>query len=120
MFNMPRIWIDYAEYAAECLQPYLAREVYDKALKTLPVTQHSKVWKSYVQFAIEICSDEELTKDELELFKNFSFPILYRYVRFEPKFINDLMELAFEIGAVEELISIHKKLLDDPTLLAVH
>jgi len=95
MFNMPRIWIDYAEFAAQCLLPYQARNIYDRALKVLPVSQHAKIWQSYVQFALNLCLDEELTKDELALFRKFSFPILYRYARFEPKFINELIEHAF-------------------------
>ena len=59
MFNMPKIWIDYAEFAVQCQKPTLASEIYNRALKIMPVAQHSKVWDSYVDFALSIGRDED-------------------------------------------------------------
>ena len=41
MNKMPKIWLDYAKYLANvCKSVSRTREVYDRALNTLPITQH--------------------------------------------------------------------------------
>ena len=54
MFNMPRIWLDYAEFAASIHDLALTRQIYDRCLQTLPVTQHKAVWLSYIRFAEDV------------------------------------------------------------------
>lgn len=48
--KMPRIWLDYARWLQK--QRYLrrTREVLDRALQSLPVSQHDSIWKQYKEF----------------------------------------------------------------------
>lgn len=48
---MPRIWLDYLEFLMS--QPCLTktRRTFDRALRALPVTQHSRIWEVYTKFA---------------------------------------------------------------------
>ena len=44
MHKMPRIWLDYAKFMAQ--QGFISRtrRLYDRALQSLPVTQHTMIW----------------------------------------------------------------------------
>ena len=45
MSKMPKIWLDYAKFLSKhCTSVTKTREVYDRALQALPVTQHSLIW----------------------------------------------------------------------------
>ena len=48
MHKMPRVWLDYLEYL---MQQYLltrTRRAFDRALCSLPITQHDRVWQLYL------------------------------------------------------------------------
>ena len=48
MHKMPRIWLDYLEHLVE--QRYLTRtrRTFDRALASLPITQHDRIWQLYM------------------------------------------------------------------------
>lgn len=50
MHKMPNIWLMYADYAASLNKITLTRQIYDRALKSLPVTQHDRIWKKYCEW----------------------------------------------------------------------
>lgn len=47
---MPRIWIDYCQLQIKRGQVTEARRVFDRAIRALPVTQHMRIWPSYIGF----------------------------------------------------------------------
>jgi pre-mRNA-splicing factor SYF1 len=47
---MPAIWLIYADFLASCDKITKTREVYDRALMSLPVTQHARIWKKYCEW----------------------------------------------------------------------
>ena len=51
MCLMPRIWIDYAKFLAKQKHITKTRQIYDRALQTLPATQHGQIWASYLEWA---------------------------------------------------------------------
>ncbi|CAJ0961627.1 unnamed protein product, partial [Mesorhabditis belari] len=48
--KMPRIWIQYCTIMTQRQLVTETRRVFDRALKTLPVTQHMRIWPLYIQF----------------------------------------------------------------------
>jgi pre-mRNA-splicing factor SYF1 len=50
---MPRIWIDYCEFLLKYLPNRLTwtRQTFDRALRSLPVMQHERIWPLYLKFA---------------------------------------------------------------------
>ncbi|KAG2176781.1 hypothetical protein INT44_007445 [Umbelopsis vinacea] len=52
--KMPRIWLDYCAFLMK--QPHITRtrRTFDKSLRSLPLTQHERVWTLYLEFAKEV------------------------------------------------------------------
>lgn len=48
MHKMPRIWLDYLEMLVEQKLITKARHTFDRALTSLPITQHDRVWILYL------------------------------------------------------------------------
>lgn len=50
MHKMPRIWLDYCQFLMSQGLVTLTRRMFDRALRALPVTQHHRIWKPYLEF----------------------------------------------------------------------
>lgn len=50
MPQMPRIWIDYCKFLTNQQKITTTRKVFDRALRALPITQHSRIWPLYLKF----------------------------------------------------------------------
>lgn len=50
MHKMPRIWMDYCAFLTGQCQLTRTRHVFDRALRSLPVTQHTRIWPLYLEF----------------------------------------------------------------------
>lgn len=50
LHKMPRIWIEYCTFLTQQLLITKTRRTFDRALKSLPVTQHSRIWPLYIEF----------------------------------------------------------------------
>mmetsp|Transcript_63107 Transcript_63107/g.162498 ORF Transcript_63107/g.162498 Transcript_63107/m.162498 type:complete len:962 (+) Transcript_63107:93-2978(+) len=53
LHKMPRIWLDYIEFLMKQKKITRARRALDGALRSLPITQHSRIWELYVKFIKE-------------------------------------------------------------------
>ena len=73
LHKMPRIWLHYAQYLASQRRITKTRRVLDRALASLPPTQHERVWDVYVRF---VTQDFVPTDTALRVYR--------RYVRFDP------------------------------------
>ena len=47
---MPRIWMDYCKFLTQQQKITTTRKVFDRALRALPITQHSRIWPLYLKF----------------------------------------------------------------------
>ncbi|ORX48364.1 TPR-like protein [Piromyces finnis] len=52
--KMPVIWASYCGFLMFQQKPTRTRRTFDRALKALPITQHSRIWELYKQFANKI------------------------------------------------------------------
>jgi hypothetical protein len=50
MHKMPRIWFEYFEFLLEIPRATHTRHAFDRALRSLPVTQHERIWPLYLKF----------------------------------------------------------------------
>ena len=84
MMKMPIIWINYIQFMMEQNSITKTKIIFNKALQSIPITQHKKLWDIYIPW-IESLSGCHRTK--IEIFK--------RYTKFNPdykeKFINYLI-----------------------------
>lgn len=50
LYKMPRIWLEYLEFLTEQKLVTKTRRSFDRALMSLPVTQHDRIWVLYLRF----------------------------------------------------------------------
>uniref|UniRef100_A0A914VZD4 Pre-mRNA-splicing factor SYF1 n=2 Tax=Plectus sambesii TaxID=2011161 RepID=A0A914VZD4_9BILA len=50
MHKMPRIWLDYCQTLVDQRLITRTRKTFDRALRSLPVTQHDRIWPLYLSF----------------------------------------------------------------------
>lgn len=48
MHKMPRIWLEYLEHLMVQRFATRTRRTYDRALASLPITQHDRIWQMYM------------------------------------------------------------------------
>eukprot|EP00760_Papus_ankaliazontas_P035272 PhM_4_TR7721/c0_g1_i1/m.26154/K12867/SYF1, XAB2; pre-mRNA-splicing factor SYF1 len=78
---MPSLWLLYAATLSSAGRLTATRQVFDRALQALPLTQHALVWKAYVSFA----KDPRMPAAS-------SLSILRRYLLFRPQDVEVLVE----------------------------
>lgn len=73
LHKMPVIWLDYLSFLVK--QKYITkcRRAFDKALTALPVTQHERIWKPYLEFIRQEGIPNET-----------AFRVYRRYLQLEP------------------------------------
>jgi hypothetical protein len=47
---MPRLWLDYCQFLMDQGRVTHTRRTFDRALRALPITQHSRIWPLYLRF----------------------------------------------------------------------
>ncbi len=48
MHKMPRIWLEYVQLLMEQRLVTRTRRTFDRALASLPITQHDRIWQLYL------------------------------------------------------------------------
>jgi len=54
MHKMPRIWMIYGEFLTYQRFTTRTRRMFDNALRSLPITQHARIWPLYLKFVRQI------------------------------------------------------------------
>uniref|UniRef100_A0A2K5CTL8 Pre-mRNA-splicing factor SYF1 n=1 Tax=Aotus nancymaae TaxID=37293 RepID=A0A2K5CTL8_AOTNA len=50
MHKMPRLWLDYCQFLMDQGRVTHTRRTFDRALRALPIAQHSRIWPLYLRF----------------------------------------------------------------------
>ena len=99
MLKMPLIWVKYIEFLMEQNQVTKTRQILNKALQMLPITQHKKIWEIYIPWVESL---NGCYKSKIEIFR--------RYLKFNPdykeKFIRYLVDIKEFTYAIELIIEI--------------
>ncbi|XP_015122343.1 pre-mRNA-splicing factor SYF1 [Diachasma alloeum] len=90
MHKMPRIWIEYCGLVTEQCYITRTRQVFDRALRALPITQHHRIWPLYLEFV----SKHDIAETAVRVFR--------RYLKLAPEDTEDYIEYLVTIGRLDE------------------
>lgn len=103
--KMPVVWEMYLAFLLR--QPLVTktRRIFDRALRALPVTQHTRIWKLYKQFA-NSAGGETAVK------------IWARYVQIRPEETEDYIDLLIDTGHYRDAVNRYIDILDNPKFVS--
>lgn len=98
--KMPKIWEMYLEFL--CTQPLVTftRRTFDRALRALPVTQHSRVWKLYRPFATSAGGETTVR-------------VWKRYIQLHPEYVEEYIDLLVREGRFTEAVQQYIQILNN-------
>lgn len=92
MHKMPRIWMMYCEFLTWQRFTTQTRKAFDRALMSLPLTQHDRIWPLYIQF----CKAIKVPETSIRVFR--------RYVQIYPENMEDYVEFMEKHGQWDEAV----------------
>lgn len=102
LHKMPRIWLHYIEFLMKQKKVTRARRALDRALRSLPITQHSRIWELYVKFI----KDGEVPKETALI-------AFRRYLMLEPDHVEIYIAYLRTIGRYDEAAQKLANVVDD-------
>nr|XP_026690906.1 pre-mRNA-splicing factor SYF1 [Ciona intestinalis] len=90
MHKMPRIWIDYCKLLVEQMKLTRIRRTFDRALRALPITQHTRVWPLYLNFVKKYPVHETAVR------------VYRRMLKLQPEDAEDYIEYLISIDRLDE------------------
>lgn len=102
LHKMPRLWLMYIEFLMKQKKITRARRALDNALRSLPITQHSRIWELYVKFI-----------KEGEVPKETALCAFKRYLMLEPDHVEVYIAYLRTIAKHDEAASRLSTVVDD-------
>mmetsp|Transcript_59329 Transcript_59329/g.138202 ORF Transcript_59329/g.138202 Transcript_59329/m.138202 type:complete len:886 (+) Transcript_59329:105-2762(+) len=102
LHKMPRIWLDYIDFLMRQKKMTRARRALDGALRSLPITQHSRIWELYVKFI-----------REGDVPKETALCAFRRYLMLEPDHVEVYIAYLRTIGSYDEAAQRLSVIVDD-------
>ncbi|XP_047117336.1 pre-mRNA-splicing factor syf1 homolog [Schistocerca piceifrons] len=90
MHKMPRIWLDYCQFLMDQCRITRTRQLFDRALRALPITQHHRVWPLYLKFLKKYDIHETAVR------------VFRRYLKLCPEDTEDYIEYLTSIERLDE------------------
>ncbi|XP_015589714.1 pre-mRNA-splicing factor SYF1 [Cephus cinctus] len=90
MHKMPRIWMDYCTSMTEQCYITRSRQVFDRALRALPITQHHRIWPLYIDFL----KKHNVYETAVRVFR--------RYLKLAPEDTEEYIEYLISVGRLDE------------------
>lgn len=102
MHKMPRIWLDYLSFLMQ--QGYIIRTrvTFNKALQSLPVTQHDRIWKVYLEYLLK---SPGLTETITRAYR--------RYLKLIPECTEDYIDYLVSVDLLDEACELLVKIIND-------
>ena len=99
--KMPKIWEMYLSFLMQ--QPLVTstRRTFDRALRSLPITQHNRIWAKYRPFVNSAGGQTALR-------------VWRRYMQIHPEDSEDFIELLVELGQYSEAVKKYMDILNNP------
>eukprot|EP00742_Colponemidia_sp_Colp-10_P004229 GILJ01004512.1.p1 GENE.GILJ01004512.1~~GILJ01004512.1.p1 ORF type:complete len:874 (-),score=189.95 GILJ01004512.1:763-3384(-) len=101
MHKMPRIWLDYCEFLMAQGFITKTRRTFDRALRSLPITQHDRVWELYIKFADSVASQET------------AIVVYRRYLQLEPDNVEQFIAYLLSAQRIDEAAQLLAKVVND-------
>ena len=97
MHKMPKIWLAYCSFLMRQKKITATRRVFDRALQSLPITQHDMIWDLYIRF-VKDCGVLETAAC-----------VYRRYILVEPSAVEEFIEWVFaRLLTVRYLVAVGK------------
>ncbi|XP_012266120.1 pre-mRNA-splicing factor syf1 homolog [Athalia rosae] len=90
MHKMPRIWMDYCTLMTDQLFITRTRQVFDRSLRALPITQHHRIWPLYIGFL----KKHNVYETAVRVFR--------RYLKLAPEDAEEYIEYLISTGRLDE------------------
>ncbi|XP_042907950.1 pre-mRNA-splicing factor syf1 homolog isoform X2 [Parasteatoda tepidariorum] len=90
MHKMPRIWLDYCEFIMAQCNITRTRDVFDRSLRALPITQHHRIWPLYLKFVTKKAPPETAVR------------VYRRYLKLCYEDTEDFIDYLAEIDRLDE------------------
>ena len=90
MNKMPRIWIEYCQFLINQCEMTKTRRTFDRALQSLPITQHTRIWPLYLKFI----KMHQIPETAIRVYK--------RYLKLQPEQAEDYIEYLKDIGRLND------------------
>ncbi|KAK9729646.1 pre-mRNA-splicing factor syf1 [Basidiobolus ranarum] len=107
LHKMPRIWLDYCHFLINQGYVTKTRRVFDRALRALPITQHSRVWELYLRFARLVGGETSLR-------------IYKRYLQLEPDHVEEYVDLLISLKRYDEATTKLAVIANDDKFKSLH
>ena len=106
MHKMPRIWIDYCTYLVGLNKVTKCRRVFDRALRALPVTQHTRIWPLYIDWV----KKHDIPETALRVFR--------RYLQLCPDESEDFVEYLITVDRLDDAAVLLSKVVNDQSFVS--
>ena len=90
MHKMPRVWIEYASLLMSQQLITRTRRVFDRALESLPITQHTRLWPLY----LKLIRIHKIPETGIRVYK--------RYLKIQPEDSESFITYLISIGRLDE------------------
>lgn len=107
MHKYPRIWMEYLTFLTSQHKYTATRKAFDKALQSLPITQHERIWPMYIKFVRHINVPETAIR------------VYRRYLKLEPNRVEDFIDYLIEIGQIDEAVNQLAKVINIPHFVSI-
>ena len=90
MHKMPRIWMDYCAFLVDQRKITRTRRVMDRALRALPITQHDRIWPTYIRFV----KSHDVPETAVRVFR--------RWLQMLPEGAEEFVDYLVSIGRLDD------------------
>lgn len=91
MHKFPLVWLEYCRFLMKQKLITRTRKTFNRALQALPITQHDKIWKLYLEFINQKYVPAET-----------GICVYKRYLKYKPEYIEDYIEYLTSREAIDE------------------
>jgi pre-mRNA-splicing factor SYF1 len=108
MHKYPRIWLEYLNFLIGQYIITQTRRTFDRALCSLPVTQHERIWPVYIKWVRHIKIPETAIR------------VYRRYLKLEPGHVEDYIDYLEEIGQIDEAAKQLARIINQENFVSLH
>ncbi|ESO01455.1 hypothetical protein HELRODRAFT_100710 [Helobdella robusta] len=102
MHKMPRIWLEYLQFLIDQGFVTTTRRAFDRALRSLPITQHQRIWNLYLLFLMKY---PDLQETIVRCYR--------RYLKLMPEDSEDFIDYLKSVDRLDEAAILLVKIIND-------
>lgn len=108
MHKMPRIWMDYCNFISHQCKITRTRQIFDRALRALPITQHKRVWPLYLRFLNRF----DITETAMRIYR--------RYLKLCPEDAEEYVNYLTKVDRLDDAAQQLALIVDNENFISKH